>query len=53
LYNPGHYDINLKNIIQYFSATPDDMETELHRYAADLLNQDKVQEAWQALLVGS
>jgi len=53
LYNPGHYDINLKNIIQYFSANPDDMETELHRYAADLLNQDKVQEAWQALLVGS
>ena len=53
LYNPGHYDINLKNIIQYFSATPDDMETELHRYAADLLNHDKVQEAWQALLVGS
>ena len=52
LYNPGYYDTNLKNIIQYFSANPDDMETELHRYAAELLNQDKVQEAWQTLLVG-
>jgi len=51
LYNPGYYDTNLKNIIQYFSSNPDDMETELHRYAAELLNQDKVQEAWQTLLV--
>jgi hypothetical protein len=29
------------------------MEAELHRYAGELLDQGKVQEAWQVLLVGS
>ena len=43
-------DDHLKQIIQYYSINPADMEHELHRYAAQLLKQDKVNEAWQVLL---
>jgi hypothetical protein len=53
LFNPAYYDIDLKNIIQYFSPNPDEMELEIHRHAAELLDQGKVQEAWQVLLAGS
>lgn len=42
----------LKNIFQYYSLTPDEMEKELHLYAKELLDQGKVQEAWQVLLSG-
>lgn len=45
-------DDRLKNIIQYYSINPDDMEKELHQYAASLLNENKVMEAWQVLLAG-
>ncbi len=48
--NPAFHDDRLKNIIQYYSINPEDMEKELHRYAADLLNEAKVTEAWQVLL---
>ncbi|HEX6334871.1 MAG TPA: flavin reductase family protein [Flavisolibacter sp.] len=48
--HPSFEDDHLKNIIQYFSINPADMETELHRYAARLLDQGKVEEAWQVLL---
>ena len=44
------HDGRFKDIVQYFSANPDDMETELHRYAAELLDQGKVGDAWQILL---
>lgn len=45
------YESNrLKNIIQYFSLNPEEMEAELHKYAKDLLNEGKVSEAWQVLL---
>jgi flavin reductase (DIM6/NTAB) family NADH-FMN oxidoreductase RutF len=47
---PGYYDPHLKNIMQYFSANPDDMEAELHRYAGELLDDGQVNEAWQILL---
>lgn len=43
-------DEKLKNIIQYYSINPVDMETELQRYAAQLLNEGKVEAAWQVLL---
>ncbi|MEI7734834.1 MAG: flavin reductase family protein [Ferruginibacter sp.] len=43
-------DDKLKSIIQYFSINPDEMDTELHRYAKELLDQGKVYEAWQILL---
>jgi flavin reductase (DIM6/NTAB) family NADH-FMN oxidoreductase RutF len=47
---PSFDDEHLKNIIQYFSVSPSEMEHELHRYAAQLLDQGKVAEAWQVLL---
>lgn len=50
--NPAFDDAQLKNIIQYFSINPREMENELHKYAASLLNQGKVAEAWQVLLAG-
>jgi len=51
--DPAFSDDRLKNIIQYYGLTPNEMELELHKYAAELLNQEKVQEAWQILLSGS
>jgi hypothetical protein len=45
-------DDQLKNIIQYYSVNPDDMEKELHLYAKQLLDQNKVHEGWQVLLAG-
>ncbi len=48
--DPAFHDDKLKNIIQYFSINPDDMDIELHRYAKELLDAGKVNEAWQVLL---
>lgn len=50
--DPAFEDDALKNIFQYFSLNPDEMEQELQDYAAKLLNQNKVTEAWQVLLAG-
>lgn len=48
--DPAFNDDRLKNIIQYYSINPDDMEKELHVYAKELLDAGKVSEAWQVLL---
>jgi flavin reductase (DIM6/NTAB) family NADH-FMN oxidoreductase RutF len=48
--DPAFEDAHLKNIVQYFSINPADMETELHRYAAQLLDAGNVAAAWQVLL---
>ena len=48
--DPAFYDDRLKNIVQYYSINPDDMEKELHLYAKELLEAGKVNEAWQVLL---
>jgi len=48
--DPSYNDDKLKNIIQYFSINPDEMDTELHRYAAVLLDAGKIKDAWQVLL---
>jgi flavin reductase (DIM6/NTAB) family NADH-FMN oxidoreductase RutF len=48
--DPSFEDERLKNIFQYYSLTPDEMEKELHIYAKELLDAGKVQEAWQVLL---
>lgn len=48
--NPAFNDDRLKNIVQYFSINPAEMEKELHVYTAELLNAGKVAEAWQVLL---
>jgi flavin reductase (DIM6/NTAB) family NADH-FMN oxidoreductase RutF len=49
---PSFDDPHLKQIIQYYSINPDDMEKELHWYAKKLLANGQVQEAWQVLLAG-
>jgi flavin reductase (DIM6/NTAB) family NADH-FMN oxidoreductase RutF len=51
--DPAFEDVHLKNIFQYYSIAPEEMEKELHLYAQKLLEKDKVQEAWQVLLAGS
>jgi len=48
--DPSFTDDKLKNIIQYYSINPDEMEKELHSYAKELLDAGKVKEAWQVLL---
>jgi flavin reductase (DIM6/NTAB) family NADH-FMN oxidoreductase RutF len=48
--DPSFDDEHLKNIFQYYSIDPPEMEKELHRYAAQLLKEGKVAEAWQVLL---
>ena len=48
--NPAFEDKRLKNIFQYFSTDPAEMEKELHLYASELLDEGKVAEAWQVLL---
>jgi len=48
--NPAFDDIKLKNIFQYFSTDPLELERELHLYAKELLNEGKIYEAWQVLL---
>ena len=48
--DPAFNNDKLKNIIQYYSIDPDEMERELHIYAKELLDNGKVNEAWQVLL---
>lgn len=48
--DPAFNDDRLKNIIQYYSINPDEMEKELHFYAKELLESGSVKEAWQVLL---
>jgi flavin reductase (DIM6/NTAB) family NADH-FMN oxidoreductase RutF len=43
-------DDRVKNIFQYYSVSPAEMETELHKYAAELLNAGNIEKAWQVLL---
>ena len=50
LVDPAFFDDRLKNIIQYYSINPDEMEKELHHYAKELLDAGKVKKAWQVLL---
>lgn len=48
--DPSFHDERLQNIFQYYSISPEEMETELHSYAAELLDRGKIKEAWQVLL---
>ena len=50
--DPAYDDQRLKEIIQYYSINPDEMEKELHAYAKKLLGEGKLREAWQVLLAG-
>jgi flavin reductase (DIM6/NTAB) family NADH-FMN oxidoreductase RutF len=51
--DPAFTDARLKEIIQYYSINPDEMEKELHSYAGQLLDAGKTADAWQVLLAGS
>jgi len=51
--DPAYHDDHLKQIIQYYSLDPEEMERELHHYAKKLLSQAKIAEAWQVLLAGN
>lgn len=51
--DPSFDDAHLKQIIQYYSISPEEMEKELHSYAKKLLDEGKVRDAWQVLLAGS
>lgn len=51
--DPAFDDERLREIIQYYSVNPEEMDKELHNYARVLLDNGKVMEAWQVLLAGS
>jgi len=46
-------DDHLRQIIQYYSLNPEEMERELHLYAHRLLGEKRVREAWQVLLANN
>ncbi len=48
--DPSYENDRLKNIFQYYSTDPAEMETELHLLAKELLTNGCVNEAWQVLL---
>jgi flavin reductase (DIM6/NTAB) family NADH-FMN oxidoreductase RutF len=48
--DPSFQDDHLKQIIQYYSLNPEEMEKELYLHAKGLLDEGKVREAWQVLL---
>ena len=49
---PNFENERLKYIVQYYSINPLEMENELHMYAAELLANNNVADAWQVLLAG-
>jgi len=48
--DPTYQDDHLKQIIQYVSLNPEELEKELHRHASNLLGNGDTQAAWQVLL---
>jgi hypothetical protein len=50
--DPTFDDAHLKQIIQYFSINPEEMEKELHLYAKEQLQKGEAAAAWQVLLAG-
>jgi flavin reductase (DIM6/NTAB) family NADH-FMN oxidoreductase RutF len=48
--DPAFDNGRLRQIFQYYAVSPEEMETELHSYARQLLKEGKVAEAWQVLL---
>lgn len=48
--DPAYDDERLRQIFQYYSVSPEEMEAELHSYARQLLLEGKVAAAWQVLL---
>jgi 5,10-methenyltetrahydromethanopterin hydrogenase len=48
--DPSFSDERLTSIFQYYSINPEEMETEVHLYAKELLTSNDVFSAWQVLL---
>lgn len=48
--NAAFEDEELTKIMHYYSLNPADLQLEIHKHAARLLDENKVQEAWQVLL---
>lgn len=48
--DPSFEDAHLRQIIQYYSVNPEEMEKEMHIYARRLIAMNQVREAWQVLL---
>jgi hypothetical protein len=51
--DPAFHDERLRQILQYYSVNPDEMDKELHIYAKELLDAGKTIDAWQVLLAGA
>ena len=51
--NPAFENDDLKQIVQYYNLQPQEMETEIHRLAAKLLDEKKVEDAWQVVLLAN
>lgn len=51
VYNPSFTDDTVKNIVQYYNLNQESLEEELHKYAAELLDKNQVEMAWQVLLM--
>ena len=47
---PSFDDNKLRNIFQYYSINPEEMENEIHLYAKELLEANQLSSAWQVLL---
>ena len=48
--DPAFEDEQVKNIVQYYSLNPEEMELELYRYARMLLDDGNIESAWQVIL---
>lgn len=48
--DPAFHDEQLKAIFQYYAVDPAELELEIYRYAAGLLNKGQAAQAWQVLL---
>jgi len=51
--DPAFEDEKLHQLFQYYSVSPEILDIELHRYAAELLDSGKVDAAWQVLLANN
>lgn len=50
--DPAFEHDHVKHIVQYYSLNPEEMESELHKLAAQLLDNGAITDAWQVLLSG-
>lgn len=48
--DPSFDDAQVRSIVQYYSLNPEEMEVEFYRYACKLLDEGKVEAAWQVVL---